>query len=476
MSDVIHTVSRDEINFSPEKLCLFQNETLNDRDLYKVYQYYQNGWPSNPKELEGEIAHFFKLKSEITFDNGLMYYNEKLLVPKICRSFLLGLAHETHLGYEKIKDKLSNLFYWPGLKSDLLNLIQSCKVCQTFQKSKVKEKLVSHSIPDVPFFKIGMDFAEFWGKNYLVVIDYYSRWLEVFQVNNKDSEVVIKYCKELFAKFGVPSEVIADNNPFGSYSFKKFAEKWGFKVTNSSPHYPQSNGVAEKGVGIFKGMMRKCIEDQGDFNLYLLNYRNSPVAGLNYSPAQLMFCKNLRTKFPITHEMLKPQVPENTKEQKLIGQKKQANYYNKSCLTNEVEFSANEKVLVQNIFNKRWEKGVIIEKLNYPRSYLVRMDSNHNTLRRNTKFIKKFNVGKYNDFHHHIHHSNKNIEGDGKQYVTPPDVQGNEDDNFIQDHESIQDNEFIQDSELTSQNLENINSHKRTRSGRIVKPRQRLSL
>jgi hypothetical protein len=68
--------------------------------------------------LVGEIVHFFKLRSEITLENGLMYCN-KLIVPKKCRHFLLNLAHETHLGYDKLKDKLNDKFYWPGLKTDL---------------------------------------------------------------------------------------------------------------------------------------------------------------------------------------------------------------------------------------------------------------------------------------------------------------------------------------------------------------------
>lgn len=315
MKDMVHTVSKCEVVFSQGKFEWFQNETLSDEDLFKVHQYYQDGWPSSSKELVGEVAHFFKLRYEITHDNGLMYYNEKLIVPKKCRMHILSLAHETHLGYEKIKDKINDVFYWPGLKSDLLNLIQSCKVCQTFQKSKVKDTLISHTIPEIPFLKIGMDFAEFGGKSYLVVVDYYSRWLEVFPVNNKDSEIVIKCCKELFARFGIPEEVVADNNPFGSYAFNKFADLWGFKITNSSPHYHQSNGLAEKGVGILKTMLKKCNEDKGDLSLYLLNYRNSPVAGLTYSPAQLMFSKNLRTRFPSSIESLKPKILENPLKQ-----------------------------------------------------------------------------------------------------------------------------------------------------------------
>jgi transposase len=47
-------------------------------------------------------------------------------------------------------------------------------------------------------------------------------------------------------------EIIADNMPFGSREFLTFANDWGFEVNTARPHYPQSNGLAEKGVDICK--------------------------------------------------------------------------------------------------------------------------------------------------------------------------------------------------------------------------------
>lgn len=68
----------------------------------------------------------------------------------------------------------------------------------------------------VPFQKVGIDIAEIFGNNYLIMIDYYSRWLELLKLKNKSSESVIELLKVVFSRFRIPKQVVADNNPCGS--------------------------------------------------------------------------------------------------------------------------------------------------------------------------------------------------------------------------------------------------------------------
>lgn len=78
-----------------------------------------------------------------------------------------------------------------------------------------------------------MDIAGHKGNNYLVVIDYFSRWLECFKLYNKTSCTDINKLKELFSHFGIPKLIIADNVPFSSYEFKQFAKLWNFEIENN---------------------------------------------------------------------------------------------------------------------------------------------------------------------------------------------------------------------------------------------------
>lgn len=59
----------------------------------------------------------------------------------------------------------------------------------------------------------------------MIVVDCYSRWLEIQKINRKTTDEVIK---NIFSRFGIPEIVVADNNPFNSQEFLKFLKDWDF--------------------------------------------------------------------------------------------------------------------------------------------------------------------------------------------------------------------------------------------------------
>ena len=90
--------------------------------------------------------------------------NHQIVVPKIYRSEILSLAHETpmsgHLGVNKTYHKILNHFYWPRLKADVSNYCKSCHTCQVVGKpNQVIPKAGLQPIPafDEPFSRIIID-------------------------------------------------------------------------------------------------------------------------------------------------------------------------------------------------------------------------------------------------------------------------------------------------------------------------------
>ncbi|GFT10867.1 uncharacterized protein K02A2.6 [Nephila pilipes] len=118
-------------------------------------------------------------------------------------------------------------------------------------------------------------------------MDYYSKWIEMAELANKCADEVITKLKTVFSRFGVPNTVISDNIPFNNY--KNFSNEWDFNYAFISPHYSPSNGMVERAVGIAKSIMRKAREDKRDYLVGLMDYRNTPISGLDLSPAQMMF-------------------------------------------------------------------------------------------------------------------------------------------------------------------------------------------
>ena len=96
-------------------------------------------------------------------------------------------------------------------------------------------------------------------------MDYYSKFSEISGLSFKTSSSVVVNLKSIFARHGVPDELVADNRPFASRELRHSASSWGFQLISSSPGYPKSNGMSERTIGTIKQLLREA-EYPGDWN------------------------------------------------------------------------------------------------------------------------------------------------------------------------------------------------------------------
>ena len=117
---------------------------------------------------------------------------------------------------------------------------------------------------------------------------------------------IVCHLKSIFARHGIPEEVISDNGPqYIGEPFIKFSKEYGFVHTTSSPKHRQGNGEAERGVKTVKSLLEKSTDPY----LALLSYRSTPLRN-GYSPAELLMGRQLRTNVPLVLDKLKPSVPD----------------------------------------------------------------------------------------------------------------------------------------------------------------------
>ena len=101
-------------------------------------------------------------------------------------------------------------------------------------------------LPEHPWQKIATDLFERRKVDYLLVVDCYSRYIEVAKLTSTTAASVISHLKSILSHYGIPETVTSENGPQYSASvFTSFAEDYGFKRITSSPKYPQANGAAE---------------------------------------------------------------------------------------------------------------------------------------------------------------------------------------------------------------------------------------
>ena len=95
----------------------------------------------------------------------------------------------------------------------------------------------SHQIPDRPWSKVATDLFTVSGNNYITIVDYFSDFVEVSELEDTTSHAVIQVLKEQFSRHGIPDTVTSDNGPqFSSQEFYEFSLTWEFNHVTSSPH------------------------------------------------------------------------------------------------------------------------------------------------------------------------------------------------------------------------------------------------
>lgn len=374
------------INVSDERKIELQKETENDEILNEIKNYCKNGWPNHKTKCPQQIRYYYKLRNDIFLEDEILFYNDRIIIPKSQRKMILEKLHSPHFGITKTLQRARNSVFWPNISNEIEQTVNQCSICQENSSKNRKEPLIPHNIPNEPFKKIGCDILEHKAKNYLVVIDFYSKWIELVKLRSKTAKDINTELLRIFASFGYPHTIIGDNMPLGSYECKQFAKENDIEIVTSSPNYPQSNGMAEKAVHICKSILKKSENEEQTLKA-LLAYRTTPVKHLNYSPAQLLQNRTLRTDLPMHAKHFEPKLCENVDKQLQRKQDDMKKYYDNTARNRNIDFKENQSVLFIN--NNKWQFGKIIQKHNTPRSFVIHSDGRN--YRRNTMHIKSYN-------------------------------------------------------------------------------------
>ena len=288
-----------------------------DRVCQQLAQYVQHGWPDKEK-LSREVRIFHNVRSELTIAEGVLMRGSRIVVPLSLRPDVLNSIHTGHQGINKCRELARMSVWWPKMSSELEALVRNCDVCCK-NRPPVSQPLIPSSLPQLPWQKVGTDLFEFRHKSYLLLVDYYSRFIEIALLADTTAETIIRHTKSIFARHGIPEVVISDNGPqYSSEAYKVFANQYHFKHITSSPYYPQSNGEAERAVGTLKRMLEK----EKDPYLALLAYRTTPLQN-GYSPAQLLMSRRLRGSVPIARQQLQPEALDYERLKRLDKEAKQ---------------------------------------------------------------------------------------------------------------------------------------------------------
>ena len=275
--------------------------TMNDPTLVQLAKIIQLSWPESGEDLTDDVKPYFKHRFELHIVDGIIFFQNRIMVPRGLKQQFLNKLHESHMGVVKSKLLARTLIYWPYLNNDIEHVCSECTTCRENQ----------HMPPNIPKFQVrvrgpgevyGMDVAEIQGKQPLVVVDYFSSCIFERKLVNLISLCIIDAIKDTFCDVGSLDKIITDNaHYFVSEEFTKFVMDWSIHHTTSSLRYPQGNGMAEKAMGIVKELYAKC----DDIKLGLLLMKTNPVPNQCHNfqvPANVFFGCQLKAHLPIYHQ------------------------------------------------------------------------------------------------------------------------------------------------------------------------------
>ena len=376
-----------------------------DNDLINLIKYIINGFPLEKHEMPEELQRYWNVRHDLSVLNNIVLYNRRIVIPSELRHEVLDVLHSANQGTTGMKARATKIVYWPGLNQAIANRRERCRDCTTIAPSNNKEPMIMTS-SSYPFEKVVVDYFCMKGFKYLIHADRYSGWPSVVKIKpgEGDSKFLKGILNNLFALFGVPNELSSDGgSPFNSFDFQKYMQNWGITWRNSSAYYAQSNGRAEIAVKTAKRILISNCDEKGDidnmrFARALLQYRNTPLQGIDLSPAQILYGRELKDCMPTLEDALiirkEWRIAADQRERALMKRHiRSIEKYNEHS-RNLPELNVHDCVAVQNQTGShptRWDKtGIIVEKLAF-RQYKVLMDGSRRVTLRNRKFLRKIN-------------------------------------------------------------------------------------
>ncbi|CAG2210223.1 unnamed protein product [Mytilus edulis] len=250
-----------------------------------------------------------------------------VMAPKKLRQKILTLAHDDvsggHLGITKTVQKVRQRFYWVNLQSDVTDWIKSCPICCARKNPPRKNRAEMENIRvGEPLERVAMDITgpfpitKFKNRYVLVLMDYFTKWVEAYPIPDMGSCTVARYfCKEFISRFGVPRIFLSDQGPcFGGEAFQQLCDLFGIHKTRTSSYHPMTDGLVEKMNHTLKNVIASYIDEgQTDWDEWLpfalMAIRSSVQETTGMTPNKLMFGREINIPLTLLHEPLPSSPP-----------------------------------------------------------------------------------------------------------------------------------------------------------------------
>ena len=249
-----------------DRLDEYHKEQHADVACSKLIAFCRRGWPKR-NEVEVNLSKYWRARGELTVNDDLLLYGTRIVVPE-------SLHEQTLKRYIKAA-KVSAVatlesYHQFGGQGRQEKFVKQCPECQKPTTPPV-ELMLETPLSNHTWERVAADLFELKGTTYIVVVDYFSKYVEVKSLISTTAANMVVALKSIFSRHGVLVILMTDNGPQLSCSeMAELAELYGFHHQTSSPHYQQSNGQAKWAVRTVKSLTVCVLNFVGKIFVFLV--------------------------------------------------------------------------------------------------------------------------------------------------------------------------------------------------------------
>uniref|UniRef100_A0A336LRD2 RNA-directed DNA polymerase n=1 Tax=Culicoides sonorensis TaxID=179676 RepID=A0A336LRD2_CULSO len=304
-----------------------------------------------------EILEYKFCQNELAYVGNIITRGTLIVVPASLQERFLELAHEGHLGETMMKRRLRARCWFPKMDSKIEKFVKSCHACLLVSAPCAPEPLSRKKLPNKPFMDIAIDFLGPLpsGEFLLVVVDYFSRWMDVKIMNIITSEATIQKLEDIFLYQGYPISITLDNGrQFVSTKFKEYCTEHKIILNHTAPYWPQANGEVERQnrtllkrlkIGNANGNWKTELRN------FLIAYNSTPHSTTNRSPNELMG-REVRTKIPQLADIEQVPIRDEVVERDFLEKEKGKERADESRKAKNNDIQIGDNVLQKNLIKE----------------------------------------------------------------------------------------------------------------------------
>lgn len=429
MSAAIRHDTREFTALSWERIAA---ETASDPTFSRLLEGIDNGFTDVSRTTVPGIAPFWTYRESLYAIDGVILYEDRVVIPPSLRDEVLSTLHSAHQGVSSMESRARAIVFWPGMTDDIRLKREHCSSCNRSAPSQAATPPVPALVPSTPFECIFADYFDYGGCHYLVAGDRLSGWVEIFasppSTAHSGASGLIASLRFLFATFGVPEELSSDGGPeFTASATATFLTRWGVRHRMSSAYFPQSNGRAEVAVKKAKRILMANVGPTGTLDndgllRAMLQVRNTPDHDCNVSPAQVVFGRPIRDAFSFVNRHAKFTNPSVRPMWRDAWRRKEEAMRTRFTRSTEVlnehsrslpALQIGDRVFLQNQHGphpNKWDRSGTVVVLGNNDQYHVKVDGSGRLTVRNRRFLRKFTPASLTldfphsrDNRHHVH-------------------------------------------------------------------------